>query len=97
MVVLNSLGGWGLKNIHLFGYSLVTGSLWNMISKESLRKIILVEKYIAPYSILDWIRKERKSTQNISNQWRALTLTFPLIGSFFSLEGCLKDSGKSGC
>jgi hypothetical protein len=29
-------GAWGLKNIHLFGKSLVVKILWNVIAKDKL-------------------------------------------------------------
>lgn len=38
LVVPKLLGGWGLKDIHLFGKSLVVKSPWNMITRESLSK-----------------------------------------------------------
>jgi hypothetical protein len=79
-----SLGGWGLKDIHIFNHSLDAKSLWNMITKESFWRRILIQKYIAPGTILDWTRKERKSTHNVSNQWKSLTLDFPVIGSFLA-------------
>eukprot|EP01018_Ginkgo_biloba_P002298 Gb_28324 [translate_table: standard] len=74
------LGGWGLKNIHLFRQSLAAKSLWLLISKESLWRRIIIQKYIAPNSLIDWIRMERKSIHNVSNQWKAMTLAFLVIG-----------------
>jgi len=68
------LGGWGLKDIHLFGHSLAEKSLWNMINKESLWRRILIQNYITPGIVMDWISRERKRIQNVLNQWKALTL-----------------------
>lgn len=31
-------------------------------------------------SFLDWIRKHKKIIKNVSNQWKALVLSFPIIG-----------------
>jgi hypothetical protein len=33
----------------------------------------MVQKYMAPGTKVDWIRKENKSVQNVSNQWKALS------------------------
>ena len=44
------MGGWGLKDLNLFGKTLAVNSLWNFFSKESLWKHILLQKYIAPDS-----------------------------------------------
>jgi hypothetical protein len=75
-----------MKNIHLFGKSLAAKSLWNVITKESLWKRILIQKYIAPGTLLEWIRKERKSIVNVSNQWKEMTLAFPVIGSYLAWQ-----------
>jgi hypothetical protein len=37
-----------------------------------------------PGTTLDWIRSERKILQNVSNQWKALVLAFPVIGDFLA-------------
>ena len=60
-------GGYGIKNIFHFGNSLEAKSPWNILTKYSLWKIIIIHKYIAPGTLIDWIRRERKSTLNFSN------------------------------
>ena len=35
---------------------------------------------------MDWIRKEHKSIHNVSNQWKDLTLPFPVIGHYLAWE-----------
>jgi len=79
----------------MFGKSLAARSLWNFISKDSLWRKIIIDKYIAPYFMLDWTWKERKSPHNVSNQWKAPTLTFPVI-SKFNMEGWNWFIGQSG-
>ena len=55
-----SLGCWVLsKNIH-FNKVIVAKYLWNFVTKEILRKYILVGKYIAPDSVMDWVRRNEK-------------------------------------
>jgi len=75
------LGGWGLKKIFSFGRSSVAKSLWNLISKEGLWKKILVQKYLAPDSLLDLTQNLVKNHKNASNHWKALVLDFPIIGN----------------
>lgn len=36
---------------------------------------------------MDWIRNERKKIQNVFNQWKALTLTFPVIDTYLGWKG----------
>jgi len=40
-----TLGGWGLKNIHLFTKSLETKNRWNLINNNKLWFIIFKGKY----------------------------------------------------
>jgi hypothetical protein len=84
MAIPKELEGWGLKHIHLFGQSLVAKSLWIVLTKDSLWSRILVQKDIAPDSLVEYIRKEHKSIQNVSNQWKALSLAFLVIGSYLA-------------
>lgn len=79
-----SLGGWGLKDIFSFGRSLAAKPLWNFISKYSLWKQILAQKNISLNTINDWIKREPKHIQNVSNQWKALSLAFALVGVFLA-------------
>lgn len=60
-------GGWGLKQIYLFGKSLAAMSSWNLISKDRLWKRNIVQKYLVPDTLLDWIRNPNKSIRNASN------------------------------
>jgi hypothetical protein len=73
-------GGWGLKDIHTFGKSLAAKSLWNPITKDSLWRRITVQKYVAPNSLLDWIRSEGKSAKNTSKRCKVLVSSFPELG-----------------
>jgi hypothetical protein len=45
-------GGWGLKDIVVFGQSLAAKSLWVFLTRDSLWRHILIEKYIDPLSIV---------------------------------------------
>ena len=55
-----SLGGWGLKNIFLFARALVAKGGWHLIHSENLWTSVMIEKYIAPDSVVDWIRNSQK-------------------------------------
>jgi len=60
---------------------------------------------------VDWIRKEHKYKQNMSNQWKELTFLFPTLGSHLSWHvvnwtqvriidismGCIRDSTRGFC
>jgi len=45
---------------------------------------MFIQKYIALDSLLDWVRMERESIQNVSNQWKAMMLSFPIIGKYLA-------------
>jgi hypothetical protein len=47
-----SLGGWGLKNIHLFSKSLATKNGWNLIENNGLWFQIFKGKYFTNDSLM---------------------------------------------
>jgi hypothetical protein len=51
-----------------------------LITKDSLWRRIIVKKYIAPNSLLDWIRSEGKSIKNATNHCKAHISTFAVLG-----------------
>ena len=75
-----SLGGWGLKNIFFLAKALVAKGGWRMIQAEYLWTRVMYEKYIAPDSILDWIRNPNKSHQGGFVIWKVVTKSFDVIG-----------------
>jgi hypothetical protein len=79
-----NLGGWGLKYIWIFVKALAAKYLWVFLTKDSLLRRILVDKYVSPGTILNWICRRKKSRVNVSKQWWALTLAFLLIGNFLA-------------
>jgi hypothetical protein len=58
----------------------VVKSLWTFLTRDNLWRHILVDKYIVPGFILDWIHKRKNPIVNVSNQWKDMTLAFPIIG-----------------
>jgi hypothetical protein len=56
----------------------------------------MVAKYIELGTILDCIRKRRKSTNNLSNQWRAITLAFPIVGQFLAWKVVSRNQVRIG-
>lgn len=77
-------GGWGLKDVHAFGCALLSRSIWIFFSKCSLWKEVLIDKYIPSGNILDWVRKANKSITGLSNQWKVLTISLPIIQHFLA-------------
>lgn len=64
----------------VFGQSLAAKSLLVFLTRDSLWRHIQIEKYIAPLSIVDWVRKVNKNLPNASSQSKMLVHMFPLIG-----------------
>jgi hypothetical protein len=72
-------GGWGIKNIFWFGKSLATKSLWRSLMVLGLWHEVIHKKYLKKKSVIDWFREGRKNLKGISNYWRALTASLPII------------------
>ena len=49
------LGGWGLKIPSVFAKALAAKNVWKVINGKGLWVQIVVQKYIDPMSLLDWI------------------------------------------
>lgn len=58
--------------------------MWALLTKQSLWKNVLQAKYLAPLTILNWIRAKNKQYPTASTQCRSLTKVFPLIGNFLT-------------
>jgi hypothetical protein len=74
------LGGWGLKNIHLFSKALAENPSWRLITSDNLWTKVVSQKYISPDSIEEWIRRPSKETTNCSIIWKFLIKSFQVIG-----------------
>ena len=61
IAVPKALGGWGLKNIFLFAKALGAKVSWRLIHTQSLWTHVVYPKYIAPLTLIDWIRLADKS------------------------------------
>ena len=55
-----AMGGWGIKNIFLFSEALAAKGGWRLIHADNLWTRVITAKYIAPDSIIDWIRNPTK-------------------------------------
>jgi hypothetical protein len=75
-----ALGGWGLKNIFFFSKALAEKFSWRLIKTSSLWTQVTYQKYIAPLSILDWVRSLNKTAAGISIIWKDLIKDFSLVG-----------------
>jgi hypothetical protein len=64
IVMPKALGGWGLKNIFLFSKALAAKCSWRLINTQNLWTNVVYQKYVAPLSILEWIRNPI-----LSNVW----------------------------
>ena len=57
-------------------------NVWNIIHGTGLWVNIVVQKYIHPLNILEWIRSPIKKKNNISICWKVVLWVFDIIGNF---------------
>jgi len=81
IAIPKALGGWGLKNIFLFVKALAAKVAWRLLQSQSLWTRVVFQKYIAPLTLIDWVRQVDKTKPGCSVIWKALVLSFGLIGS----------------
>jgi hypothetical protein len=73
------IGGWGFKNILCFGKALAAKSLWRSLFGPGLWHEVILKKYLKMYFVVEWFRKGRLNVKGMSNCWRVLTSSFPII------------------
>jgi hypothetical protein len=73
------LGGWGIKEIHLFAQALAGRNIWRLTTGDSLWTRVISSKYFPNQSIHEWFRAPFKSNKG-SIVWKALVKAFPLVG-----------------
>jgi hypothetical protein len=53
---------------------------WHLISNNDLWSLVIIQKYIAPETVENYIRSPNKSHKTGSMLWKALISSFPVIG-----------------
>jgi hypothetical protein len=51
-----SFGGWGVRNIHLFGRALAANTLWHCLMKDGIWHKVIKDKYLPFTSVVTWLR-----------------------------------------
>ena len=64
--------------------ALFAKNVWNLLHGKGLWVQIAIQKYIAPLSLLDWIRVTVKKKRCMPICWKAVLWSFDLIGNFLS-------------
>ena len=72
-------GGLGTVSSCYFAKSLAAKNVWNIIHGSGLWVKIVVQKYIHPMTILDWIRSPIKLKRCMSICWKAVLWDFDII------------------
>jgi hypothetical protein len=57
-----------------------------MINHEGLWGKVIMEKYIVPQIVVEWIRKEVESHSGTLVVWKALMRAFPLVGKWLACK-----------
>eukprot|EP00253_Pinus_taeda_P016010 PITA_16010 len=72
-------GGWGIKILPDFRFSLAAKSGWRLIKMENLWTRTVKRKYIDPIPLEEWIRAPSKTQKNASAIWKATLESFKVI------------------
>lgn len=74
-----ALGGWGLKNIFHFSKALAAKVGWCLISTNILWTTVVIEKYIKPYNLIEWMRLPSWNSWNSSVMCKELLKYFEIF------------------
>eukprot|EP00253_Pinus_taeda_P033090 PITA_33090 len=72
-------GGWGIKNLNFFAKALAAKLGWNLLTTDSLWSRVAQVKYIKPSHLMDWFRQQHDPGRNISNIWKVVLQSLPLL------------------
>eukprot|EP00253_Pinus_taeda_P031398 PITA_31398 len=72
-------GGWGIKSLPDFRFSLAAKSGWRLIKTENLWTRAVKRKYIDPTPLEDWIKNLIKTQKNVSAIWKATLESFKVV------------------
>ena len=62
----NKWGGWAIKSTSHLSSTLVAKSGWQILTSRSVCIVVVLQKYICPHGILDWIKLPYWSRSSIS-------------------------------
>lgn len=74
-----SWGGWAIKRLDLFSNALADKLGWQLLTTDSLWSRVAQVKYIKPLHIMDWFRQQHEPGHNISNIWKDVLHSLPLL------------------
>ena len=60
-------GGWGIKNIYLFGRTFGTKSLWRCLMVPGLWHDVVQKKCLKKKYVVEWLREGKKNLKGMSN------------------------------
>jgi hypothetical protein len=72
-------GGWGIKNIFIFGQALAAKRLWRCLMLPGLWHKVILQKYLKIKTMESWFRQGRNKWNGTSNFWRDLTSSMNII------------------
>jgi len=84
MALPKLLEGWGLNNIHSFSTTLAAKTGWRLISSNNFWSKVVIQNYICPNLVVDWIKRPVKRHQNGSIMWKSLVKSFYVISQGLS-------------
>eukprot|EP00253_Pinus_taeda_P035221 PITA_35221 len=72
-------GGWGIKRLIYFSKALAAKLGWRLLTTDSLWSRVAIAKYIKPHSVIDWLCMRQTQHMHLSNIWKAIIDTIPLL------------------
>jgi hypothetical protein len=84
LVCPKSDGGWGLRNLNVFGTALAEKSLWRCLFSDCLWSSVIKDKYIRSWTIDEWFRQIPKNKKGASISWNWLLSVFPVVSQWLA-------------
>jgi hypothetical protein len=62
-------GGWGFRNLVVFNTTLITNSLWRVLTLQGIWHKLSRDKYLRKFIVIEWIRLTNHKTYATSRIW----------------------------
>jgi len=87
-------GGWGIKNIDVFGIALAAKSLWRSLKVPCSWQEVVKAKYLKNKDVDEWFKTEQKNISLSLNCWKGIMSGIHIVNDCVGPKGYFGHFGQ---